>query len=67
MKTRLKKQLSVGLILSLLVLLLAACGKTEAKADQTNGNSTVKELSLTEIEAKAKEEGSVVSVVMADT
>ena len=68
MNNGLKKQLMVGLILSLLVLLLAACGKTEAKADEmNNGNAGVKELSLSEIEAKAKEEGSVVSVGMPDT
>ncbi|WP_410513153.1 extracellular solute-binding protein [Paenibacillus sp. BR2-3] len=67
MKTGLKKQLSVGLVLSLLVLLLAACGNSEAKADETNGNTNAKELSLTEIEAKAKEEGSVVSVGMPDS
>ncbi|MBT2288937.1 extracellular solute-binding protein [Paenibacillus albidus] len=61
-----KYQLTV-LTLSLLVLLLAACGNSEAKADQTNGNAGGPELSLTEIEAKAKEEGSVVSVGMPDS
>ena len=69
MKIRLKKQLSglsVGLILSLLVLLLTACGNS-ANADTTNGNTVAEELSLTEIEAKAKEEGSVISVGMPDT
>jgi len=67
MKTALRKQLFVGLVLSLLILLLAACGNSEAKADETNGNENAQELSLTEIETKAKEEGSVVSVGMPDS
>lgn len=66
MKKGIKKQLSMGLMLSLLVLLLAACGNS-ANAKEPNGNSEGKELSLTEIESKAKEEGSVVSVGMPDT
>lgn len=67
MKKGIKNQLSMGLMLSLLVLLLAACGNS-AKADEsTNGNAGTKELSLTEIESKAKEEGSVISVGMPDS
>lgn len=65
MKNGLKKQFSVGLALTLFVLLLAACGG--ANNDNNGQNADSKELSLTEIEAKAKEEGSVVSVGMPDT
>lgn len=66
MKKRFKQQLSMGLMLSLLVLLLAACSNSEAKADET-GNSAGTELSLSEIEAAAKTEGAVVSVGMPDS
>ncbi|WP_239616269.1 ABC transporter substrate-binding protein [Cohnella mopanensis] len=64
MKNRLKKELAVGLILTLLVVLLAACGGGN---NNKANSSDAKELSLTEIEAKAKEEGSVVSVGMPDS
>ncbi|MRN55273.1 ABC transporter substrate-binding protein [Paenibacillus monticola] len=67
MKKGIKKQWLLGLMLSLLVLLLAACANSEANADNTNGNAGVKELSLPELEAAAKKEGSVVSVGMPDT
>jgi putative spermidine/putrescine transport system substrate-binding protein len=66
MEKGIKKQLSMGLMLSLLVLLLAACGNS-TKAEETNGNAGTKELSLTEIENKAREEGNIVSVGMPDS
>jgi putative spermidine/putrescine transport system substrate-binding protein len=65
MKKGLKKELAVGLVFAFLVVLLAACGS--AKNNNTVNNASAPELSLTEIEAKAKEEGSVVSVGMPDT
>ncbi|MGN7764077.1 ABC transporter substrate-binding protein [Paenibacillus sp. 22594] len=67
MKKRFAKLLSMGLLLSLLVLLLAACANSEAKADEKNGNAGAKELSLSEIEAEATKEGTVVSVGMPDS
>ncbi|MCD9020360.1 ABC transporter substrate-binding protein [Cohnella silvisoli] len=63
MKKGLKKQLAVGIVLTLLVVLLAACGGTK---NNTAENTGAQEMSLTDIEAKAKEEGSVVSVGMPD-
>lgn len=65
LKNGLKKQLVVGLILTLLVVLLAACGG--GKNNNAAENSGAPELSLTEIEKKAKEEGTVVSVGMPDS
>jgi putative spermidine/putrescine transport system substrate-binding protein len=65
MKKGLKKQLVVGLVFAFLVVLLAACGS--AKNNNAGNNAGAAELSLTDIEAKAKEEGSVVSVGMPDT
>ncbi len=65
MKNGLKKELAVGLVLTFLVMLLAACGGTNNSNNDKNAGAS--ELSLTEIEAKAKEEGSVVSVGMPDT
>lgn len=67
MKKRFAKLLSMGLLLSLLVLLLAACANSEAKADEENGNAGAKELSFSEIEAEATKEGAVVSVGMPDS
>ncbi|WP_256758571.1 ABC transporter substrate-binding protein [Cohnella sp. WQ 127256] len=65
LKNGLKKQLVVGLILTLLVVLLAACGG--GKNNNAAENSGAPELSLIEIEKKAKEEGTVVSVGMPDS
>ena len=53
-----------GVNLSLFVALVAACGGANNKGNQATGS---KELTLSEIEAKAKEEGSVVSVGMPDS
>ncbi|WNS41921.1 extracellular solute-binding protein [Paenibacillus sp. MMS20-IR301] len=65
MKKRFARLMSMGLLLSLLVLLLAACANPEAKADEGNGSTA--ELSLSDIEAEAAKEGSVVSVGMPDS
>lgn len=85
MKSWLKKQLAFGLVLSLFVLMLAACGTGGSKAGSSNasgnaaansganagGNSgagaPAEEISLADLEKKAKEEGSVVSVGMPDS
>ncbi|MFC3749403.1 ABC transporter substrate-binding protein [Paenibacillus sp. GCM10012306] len=64
---RFRKQWFIGLTLSLLVLLLAACGNSENKANAPEGNAAAPELSLSDIESKAKEEGSVMSVGMPDS
>ncbi|RED58647.1 ABC transporter substrate-binding protein [Cohnella lupini] len=65
MKKGLRKQSAVGLILTLLVVMLAACGGNNNKNNEADPAAA--ELSLTDIEAKAKEEGSVVSVGMPDS
>ncbi len=65
MKKGLKKELVVGLVFAFLVMLLAACGGANDKNEGNNAGA--EELSLTDIEAKAKEEGSVVSVGMPDS
>jgi len=65
MKFGLKKGLSAGLVLALCAVLITACGGAK-----NNGNeeaAAAPELSLSEIEAKAKEEGAVVSVGMPDS
>ncbi|MFF2909299.1 ABC transporter substrate-binding protein [Paenibacillus sp. NPDC057934] len=67
MTIRFRKQWFIGLTLSLLVLLLAACGNSENKANAPEGNAAAPELSLSDIESKAKEEGSVMSVGMPDS
>ncbi len=74
MKFGLKRQLALGLVLSLFVLMLAACGAggnggngSNATATDTSGAAQAEELSLADLEARAKEEGSVVSVGMPDT
>lgn len=71
MKSGLKKRLALGLVLSLLMLTLAACGgetgNTPAASAGGNTGAAAEELTLAELEAKAKEEGSVVSVGMPDT
>lgn len=71
MKFGLKKQFTLGLVLSLFVLMLAACGAGgsggNAAATDTSQAAQAEELSLADLEAKAKEEGSVVSVGMPDT
>lgn len=77
MKSWLKKQLAFGLVLSLFVLMLAACGTGGSKEGSSNasGNAAAnasagapaEEISLADLEKKAKEEGSVVSVGMPDS
>ncbi|WP_018751731.1 ABC transporter substrate-binding protein [Paenibacillus sanguinis] len=71
MKYGVKKMLSLGLVLCLLMLTLAACGggtgDTPAPTADGNAEAPAEELTLAELEAKAKEEGSVVSVGMPDT
>ncbi|MCM3703319.1 ABC transporter substrate-binding protein [Paenibacillus macerans] len=81
MKSWLKKQLAFGLVLSLFVLMLAACGTGGSKegSSNTSGNAAAnaganasagapaEEISLADLEKKAKEEGSVVSVGMPDS
>jgi putative spermidine/putrescine transport system substrate-binding protein len=69
MKKGSKKALAVGIVLTFLVMLLAACGGTKNNSTDSNAGASASpsELSLTEIEAKAKEEGSVVSVGMPDS
>nr|WP_246120399.1 extracellular solute-binding protein [Cohnella terricola] len=63
MRNGLRKELSVGMVLVLFAVLIAACGG--AKNDGKTSDAS--QLSLAEIEAKAKEEGSVVSVGMPDS
>jgi len=65
MKFGLKKGLSAGLVLALSAVLVSACGG--AKNNGNEGAAAAPEPSLSEIEAKAKEEGSVVSVGMPDS
>ncbi|RRJ63367.1 extracellular solute-binding protein [Paenibacillus oralis] len=81
MKSWLKKRLAFGLVLSLFVLMLAACGAGGGKegSSNTSGNAAAnaganagagapaEEISLADLEKKAKEEGSVVSVGMPDS
>lgn len=71
MKYGVKKTLSLGLVLCVVMLTLAACGggtgNTPAASADSNGEAPAVELTLAELEAKAKEEGSVVSVGMPDT
>ncbi|EFU39881.1 putative periplasmic solute-bindingprotein [Paenibacillus vortex V453] len=71
MKYWLKKELGLGLVLSLFVLMLAACGGSDSKEATTSGdtsaNPAAEEISVADLEAKAKEEGSVVSVGMPDS
>ncbi|GAA0836236.1 ABC transporter substrate-binding protein [Paenibacillus glucanolyticus] len=71
MKYWLKKELALGLVLSLFVLMLAACGGSDSKEATTSGdtsaNPAAEEISVADLEAKAKEEGSVVSVGMPDS
>lgn len=66
-----KKELALGLVLCLFVAMLAACGSSDNKEATTSGNASanaaVEEISLADLEAKAKEEGSVVSVGMPDS
>jgi putative spermidine/putrescine transport system substrate-binding protein len=66
MKLWLKKELVVGLVLSVFVLLLAACGGNN-KEEAVNESAVVEEVSLADLEKNAKEEGTVVSVGMPDT
>ncbi|MEK3761704.1 MULTISPECIES: ABC transporter substrate-binding protein [unclassified Paenibacillus] len=65
MKKRFARLGSMSLLLCLLVLLLAACANSEAKADDSTASTA--ELSLSDIEAEAAKEGAVVSVGMPDT
>ncbi|MGZ7445094.1 ABC transporter substrate-binding protein [Paenibacillus sp. TH7-28] len=81
MKSWLKKQLAFGLVLSLFVLMLAACGTGGSNEGSSNasGNAAAnaganasagapaEDISLADLEKKAKEEGSVVSVGMPDS
>lgn len=66
MNNWLKKKLVVGLVLSMLVLLLAACGGDNNK-DVAAAGAETEEISLVDLEKKAKEEGTVVSVGMPDS
>lgn len=71
MKYGVKKTLALGLVLCLFMLALVACGDasgdTSAASADGNAGAPAVELTLAELEAKAKEEGSVVSVGMPDT
>ncbi|WP_059049181.1 ABC transporter substrate-binding protein [Paenibacillus senegalimassiliensis] len=71
MKYGVKKTLALGLVLCLFMLALVACGdasgNTPAASADGNAGAPAEELTLAELEAKAKEEGSVVSVGMPDT
>lgn len=71
MKYGVKKLLALGLVLCLVMLTLAACGggtgDSPAASADGNAGAPAEELTLAELEAKAKEEGSVVSVGMPDT
>lgn len=73
-----KKEFRLGLVLFLVAVILTACGaeagtsntsNTGSKEASANTSSTAQsqQLSLSEIETKAKEEGSVISVGMPDT
>jgi len=66
MKLWSRKGLFVGLILSVFVLVLAACGGSNSK-NSGNDSAGAEEISLADLEKKAKEEGSVVSVGMPDS
>ncbi|OBZ11377.1 MULTISPECIES: ABC transporter substrate-binding protein [Bacillales] len=66
MKLWFKKELVVGVILSVFVLMLAACGGSNNK-EAANESAEVEEISVADLEKNAKEEGSVVSVGMPDT
>ncbi|MEC0090515.1 ABC transporter substrate-binding protein [Paenibacillus macquariensis] len=65
MKHWFKRELAVGLVLSMSVLMLAACGGNTNK--EVKASSEVEVISVADLEKKAKEEGSVVSVGMPDT
>ncbi|WP_042163147.1 ABC transporter substrate-binding protein [Paenibacillus gorillae] len=68
MKPWFKKEIVVGLVLAVFVAALAACGGGSNKETAVNEGSTGSEnLSISDIEAKAKTEGSVVSVGMPDS
>ncbi|OXS60444.1 ABC transporter substrate-binding protein [Cohnella sp. CIP 111063] len=65
MRSGLRSKLSGGLVLVLLAGLMAACGGANDKGNDNAAGAP--ELSLSEIEAKAKEEGAIVSVGMPDS
>lgn len=65
MKIAWKKKLAWGLVLTTLVLPLAACG--EKNANGAEPSSSTETISVADLQKKAKEEGSVVSVGMPDT
>ncbi|WEK54674.1 MAG: ABC transporter substrate-binding protein [Candidatus Cohnella colombiensis] len=66
MKQSLKKKFGIGLVLTLMVLVVAACGNKDNK-DADASPAVAEQISVADLEAKAKEEGSVVSVGMPDT
>lgn len=69
MKPWFKKELALGLILSMFVLMLAACGTSDNKESGENASAETpaEELSLAELEKKAQEEGEIASVGMPDS
>lgn len=66
MNFSLKKGLALCLAVSSVAVMLAACGGGSGSSNASGSNGG-KELTLAEIETKAKEEGSVVSVGMPDS
>ncbi|MFM9277090.1 ABC transporter substrate-binding protein [Paenibacillus jiagnxiensis] len=67
MKHSFRKYLSVGMMLCLCVMLLAACGGAQDQSSGAEVAAETEQLTLEEIEANAKKEGTVVSVGMPDT
>lgn len=65
MNQRLKRDLAIGLMLALMVLVLAACGSNNNK--EVESGAAAEEISVADLEAKAKAEGTVVSVGMPDS
>ncbi|MBJ6361795.1 ABC transporter substrate-binding protein [Paenibacillus sp. GCM10012307] len=68
MKPWVKKQLFFGLIMSVFVLMLAACGGTNSKGG-ANGEAPAQteKISVADLEKNAKEEGAIASVGMPDS
>lgn len=67
MKLGLKKGLAVGLAVTAITTTLAACGGGGGQAAETSGGAEENVLTIAELEQKAREEGSVVSVGMPDS